>query len=80
MNWYAKINAVDNGFVVDYFDGEGKKKVVYQDVNTLGGDLNPNETDKSHIVDMFYEILEHFGEQGSKHDKKRIRMTYETQK
>jgi len=80
MNWYAKINAVDNGFMVDYFDGETKRKVVYQNLNTLGGDLAPTETDKTHIVDMFYELLEFFGEQGSKHDKKRLQIIYEEQK
>ena len=79
MKWHADIQAVDNGFVVDYFDGEGKRKVVYQNLNTMGGDLSTTETEKGHIVDMFYEILEHFGEQGSKHDKKRIKITYEKQ-
>ena len=80
MNWYAKINAVDNGFVVDYFDGETKKKVVYQLITNDNDDLAPTETDKTHIVDMFYELLEFFGEQGSKHDKKRLQITYEEQK
>jgi hypothetical protein len=80
MNWYAKINAVENGFVVDYFDGEMEKKVVYQNLNTLGGNLSSTETDKTHIVDMFYEILEHFGEIGTKHDKKRLQISYKEQK
>ena len=79
MKWHADITSVDNGFIIDYFDGEGKRKVVCQNMNTLGGDLSTTETEKSHIVDMFYDILEHFGEQGSKHDKKRIRITYDKQ-
>ena len=78
MNWYAKINAVDNGFIVDYFDGETKKKVVYQ-LKTDGDDLSSTETDKEHIVEMFYELLQFFGEQGSKHDKKRLHITYDKQ-
>jgi len=76
MKWFAKINSVDNGFIVDYFDGETKKKVVYQ-LKTEEDLSTPTETDKSHIVDMLWDLIEFFGEQGSKHDKKRINITYE---
>lgn len=74
MKWHADIQSVDNGFVVDYFDGEGKRKVVYEERDEFA-----QEKDKSHIIDMFYDILEFFGEQGSKHSKKRIKITYEEQ-
>jgi len=79
MKWHADIQSVTNGFIVEYSDGEGKRKVIYQNLNTLGGDLSPTETDKSHIVDMLYELLDFFGEQGCKWDKKRIKITYEKQ-
>ncbi len=74
MKWHADIQSVDNGFVVDYFDGEGKRKVVYQEKNEFA-----QEKDLSHIMDMFYDILGFFGESGSKHDKKRLKITYEEQ-
>ena len=77
MKWHADIVAVDNGFIVEYCDGEGKRKVVYQ--MSIAEEFSSVETDKSHIVNMFYDILEHFGEQGSKHDKKRIKITYDKQ-
>ena len=77
MRWHADITSVDNGFIVDYFDGENKRKVVYQEKES--DELSPNEKDKEHIVDMFYELLDFFGEIGSKHDKKRISITYEKQ-
>lgn len=77
MNWYAKINAVDNGFVIDYFDGEIKKKVVYEEKEN--NDLMVNEIDKEHIIEIFYDLLEFFGVSGNKYDKKRIKITYEKQ-
>jgi hypothetical protein len=70
MKWHADIQSVNNGFVVDYFNGEGKRKVVYQEKEN--SDLVEYEIDKSHIVDMFYDILDHFGVSGSRYDKKRI--------
>lgn len=67
MKWHADIIPVDNGFIVDYFSGDGKRKVIYEEKNEFAQD-----PDKEHIVEMFYEILEFFGEQGSRYDKKRI--------
>ncbi len=74
MKWHADIQSVDNGFLVNYFGGEETHKVAYAEKNEFAQD-----PDKSHIVDMFYDILEHFGEQGSKQDKKRIKITYDKQ-
>ncbi len=70
MKWHADIIAINNGFIVKYCDSEGVKRVCYEEKDDL---------DKEHIVEMFYELLSFFGEQGSKHDKKRIKITYEKQ-
>jgi len=45
--------------------GETNRYLVYQE--KAGVDEN-----KEHIVEMFYDILEHFGEFGSKRDEKRL--------
>jgi len=75
MKWQANVISIDNGFVVEYIEGGSKKKkIVYEEKED--GELYPNELNKEHIMNMFYDLLEFFGNSGSKHDKKRIRITY----
>lgn len=79
MKWHADITSVDNGFVVDYCDGEGKRKVVYQEKDNAESIELHIENDKEHVVNMLWDLIEFFGEAGGKHDKKRIKITYEKQ-
>jgi len=72
MKWQAVLSKIDNGFIVEYWDGEGRNKQVYQIKYTP----EPEEN-KEHIVEMFYDLLEFYGEIGSKHDKKRLSIKWE---
>jgi hypothetical protein len=74
MKWSAKIDNIDNGFLITYVDG-GTRVCAYEEKI----DVSASEDDLSHVVEMFYDILDFFGKSGSKHDKKRIRITYEKQ-
>jgi len=78
MKWHADIQAVDNGFMVDYCDEEGKKRVVYKENDDYEGNIN--ETDKTHVVEMLWDLLDFFASSGCKWDKKKINITYEVQK
>jgi len=70
MIYEAKIQKEDNGYSVMFnVEGEEKQVKVYQD-------QADNDYNKNHILEMFAEILDFFGEQGSKHDKCRIRFIY----
>jgi poly(A) polymerase Pap1 len=73
--WEAKIRKVDNGFVFSYeeestLNGETtlmlKREILFEE--------NVDEDNKDHVVNLLYQVLEHFGEEGSKHDKERIRI------
>jgi hypothetical protein len=75
MKWSAKIDNIDNGFLITYVDGDGTRVCAYEEKI----DACTYEEDSSHIVEMFYDILDFFGKSGSKHDKKRIKITYEKQ-
>jgi hypothetical protein len=77
MKWQALISKVNNGYKVDFIDGEGKKTFVYAEKDNV--ELSSNEEDKEHTVEMLWEILEFFAETGSKHDKKRINIEYKKQ-
>lgn len=74
MKWHADIAAVDNGFIVTFYDCDGARKVVYEEKENL--DLPANENDKEHITNMLWDLLEFFGQSGSKHDRKRLTITY----
>lgn len=70
MKWEAKIKKVNNGFVMTFNNGEGIQEEVYKE-------KDPNdETNRDHVIDMLYDILEVFSEWGSKHDKRRIKIGY----
>ena len=75
MRWQALITKNDNGYAVDFKNGDSPGICVYQEKDTA-----TEIEDKNHIVEMFYDILEHFGEIGSKHDAKRLYIEYRAQK
>jgi len=70
MDWNIKIEKTDNGYFLTCLDGEGSHKLVYKMKD------EDDETNRDHIIEMFYEILDFFGESGSKHDKRRIKICY----
>jgi hypothetical protein len=70
--WQAIITKVNNGFTVEFKGGDKKDTACYQEK-----DIAMNEQDnKEHIVEMLYDILEYFGEEGTKHDEKRLRVEW----
>ena len=74
MKWQAIISKEHNGFTVKLDSGEGQYVQLYEEIedNSLG----VTESNKEHVVRMLYDLLEHFAESGSKHDKKRIEIKY----
>lgn len=71
--WQAIITSESNGFHVNFKGGDTNTSNVYQDKS------DGVEENKEHIVEMLYDILEYFGELGSKHDKKRLRIEWKEQ-
>lgn len=77
-DWSLKITKVKNGFIVEHHestsDGYIKEQLVFEE---------SDHDDFSELIaaeDMLYYIIEHFGLYGSKHDKKRLRVTIDVNK
>jgi hypothetical protein len=71
--WKIEIEKYNNGYKVNFKGGDTKNSVVYQEKD------EGLEENKEHIVEMLYDILEYFSEQGSKHDKKRLFIEWKLQ-
>ncbi len=69
--WKIEIVKVHNGYQAKFSGGDSNEEKVYEDKTE-----DPQDLDREHIVDMFYDIIGHFGETGSKYDKKRLRVEY----
>ena len=72
--WSAKIIWLSNGYRVIYKDSDGMREFVYEQKETAA-----SQEDKEHIVNMFYDIIDFFGEGGSKHDEKRLYVEWKKQ-
>jgi len=59
------INMVGNGYAVEMEE----ETVVFEE--------NEDTDNKDHVVRMLYNLLDIFGERGTKHDARRIKITYE---
>lgn len=70
MSWEIKIGKSKNGYKVFFKDEEADCEMVYQEKSDM------DETDKDHVLTMLYDVLEYFGESGSKYDKRRIFLGY----
>jgi len=72
-DWKLEITKVENGYLLEYpdEDSEGnyirKRMVLEEDEKD---ELKSNEN-------LLWQVMEHFGFYGSKHDKERIRITRE---
>lgn len=64
--WQLIITRGYNGFITEEHTEETINIKVFQEKET---------DDKEYLVEMLYSILETFGEQGSKYDKKRIEIS-----
>lgn len=71
--WYVKITKTGNGFLVEYMGGDNDMSMVYQEKESV----HFNEENYEHYVEMFYEIMEYFGDFFSKHRKKNIDIKYQ---
>ena len=69
MKWKATIEKIDNGYIVTAIDGEGTRKIVFRE-------KDEDETNRDHVIEMFYDLMEFFAEGGSKHDKRRVTIGY----
>ena len=73
MKWQAIITKENNGYSLTLKGGdcEGTTTDVFQEKSDSSGGEN-----KEHLVEMLYEVLDHFAEYGSKHDKKRLKVEW----
>lgn len=70
MKYETKIEKTTNGFILTTISGSDKERFVYTEKDTN------DETNRDHLIEMLYDILDFFGEHGSKHDKRRIKICY----
>ena len=62
--WSVKLTKIDNGFIGEFIDSDVKQKRAYQD-----------KDGKSSIAECLMDMVEFFGEEGTRHDKERIHIT-----
>jgi len=77
----CEIERAENGFIlithdvdIDEFSGQ---QIEIEGKTLFEAKKIEDETNRDHIIDLFYELLEHFGEQGGKYDKRRVKIGYE---
>ena len=71
-NWFATIQGVDNGYIVKFKNEEIDSKVVYGIKN------DSDETNRDHFIKLLNDLIEYFGEGGSKYSKRRIHICYQS--
>jgi len=73
-DWKLEIIKVDNGYLIVIPEENEEGKIVERKIV-----VEEDEEDELSVHEkMLYEIIEHFGFFGSKHDKERIRIVRET--
>lgn len=75
MNWSIKITKAENGYVA-VSDKDITDNIIESESMVFQQKDEEDETNRDHVIDMFYWLLEYFAEQGSKHDKRRIEVGY----
>ena len=75
--WKAEIKKVDNGYIVKYCEmsEDEKPRITFRERLYEEKDES-NELDKNHVVELLYDLIEYFGEDGDKYDAKRICIGY----
>jgi hypothetical protein len=74
MYFELTILRVDNGFIASFWEGESpemeavKTQIVFEEGDGEHADIECFQR-------LLYYITEHYGLQGTKHDKRRIRIT-----
>jgi len=68
MNWEAKIEKVENGYILWIPDMDNEDENRQNKVYVYGDE----ENDESQFATMVWALAEHFAEVGSKHDPKRF--------
>ncbi len=76
-----EVERADNGYVIRYVDQDGEGEsftriIVFEETVKAG---HP-KCERGHAVEMLYEILDIFGNVGSKHDEHRVEITCKCQK
>lgn len=76
MDWKATIERADNGYIVRTQDEDAEGAPM---VNTMVfNEKDPqDETNNDHLLDALSEIINYFGESGSRYDKRRIHLCYQ---
>ena len=70
MKWEVKIESTSNGYILTTISDKDKEKFVYTEK-----DKN-DETNKDHLMEMLYDVIDFFGKSGNKYDKRRIKICY----
>lgn len=66
-DWSMTISKAENGYIVLSNDDEKTARIFQED----------DEDSLKAIEQVLWDVIEYFGEYGSKHDKERIRITRE---
>lgn len=71
--WKTEISKRDNGFLVDFSGGDVDTSKVFQQKENI----SEKEDNYEHYIEMFYDIMEYFGDFYSKHRTKNIVIKYQ---
>ncbi len=71
-DWKVEITKKDNGFLVNFSGGDCDINKVYEQIDSV----HDIEESYEHYVNMFYEIMDYFGDFHSKHRKNNIEINY----
>jgi len=71
-NWFATIQKVGNGYIAKFKTDEIDTKAVYEMKD------DTDETNRDHLLTLLCDLIEHFGEGGSKYGKRRIYICYQS--
>ncbi len=79
---FVEIERVSNGYVLRYEDQDGEEEtfaraIVFQEKQEVAAADVGCECE--HTIEMLYEILELFGDTGTKHNKHRVEITCKCQ-
>lgn len=72
--WKVSIIRAKNGWIIEYWEEIEDDK--WHKVERVFEDRDGEDDEKMSLIDALYEIVEYFGQGGSKHDAKRINIRY----
>jgi len=72
--WKVGLIRANNGWILEYW--EEIKDDEWRKIERVFEDRDEDDDEKASLIDALHEIVEYFGQGGSKHDAKRIDIRY----